>query len=146
MSHVKKGRDWQIAVRSQVEKLLKEELSDEQLASQGGHTHIPQADVYETAHEIIVLVDLPGISKENIDLFIAGSKVIVEAVKRDKKAPRNARYYCIERLFGKVQRAIDIPSPVHTGKVEAYMQNGVLVIRMPKIEDRRGTRKRIEIK
>jgi HSP20 family protein len=133
-------------VQSDIEKLLKEDLSDEQVSSQGGHTYVPQADVYETAHEIIVLVDLPGISKENVDLFISGTKIIIEAIKRDKKTPRNARYYCIERLFGKVQRTVDIPAPVHTGKVEAIMQNGVLVIRMPKIEDRRGSKRRIEIR
>ena len=146
MSQVKKGRDRHITVQNDIEKLLREELSEDHLSSQGGHTYVPQADVCETAHEITILVDLPGISKENIDLFITGNKIIIEAIKRDKRSPRNARYYCIERLFGKVQRTIDIPAPVHTGRVEAIMRNGVLVIRMPKIEDRRGSKRRIEIK
>ncbi len=142
----KKGRTPHATMRYEIESMLKQTLGQETLATQEGHLHTPQADVYETANEIIILMDLPGIPKENIDLYVYKDRVLMEARKKGKKAPKNARFHCIERYFGKFQRSIDIPVTVHTGKVEAHMQNGVLIICLPKIVDRRGQKKRVEVK
>lgn len=133
-------------MRLLMETLVGELIGDENLSKSSAAVQTPQTDVYETASEIIVVVDLPGTNKEQVDCYIQHGKLWIDAVKREIKSPINPKYHCIERLFGKFQRVIEIPTTVNTGKVEAVMNNGVLTVRMLKIEDRRGIKKPIEIK
>ena len=141
----KKSGQKQAAVKHLLENLMHDTMGEDVMGGKGGHVQTPQADVYETADQILMIVDLPGIKKQDVELYIQDDKIYVEALKREVKAPQNAHYHCIERLFGKFKRVIEIPTTIHSGKVEANMVNGVLVVRLPKIEDRRGIKKKIKI-
>jgi len=142
MGQAKKGNKNRITVELGVETVVK---GIPEVTSQSGQFHPPQVDVYETRHSVLILVDLPGVSKEDIDLYIEKNMIVLEATKKERRAPQKARYFCIERFFGKFQRAVEIPATVNTGKTRAILKNGVLKIELPKIEDRRGAKKRIEI-
>ncbi len=142
MGQAKKGNKDEVTVEFGFETAWK---NIPEVASQGGQFHPPQVDVYETDHKVLILMDLPGISKEEIDLFIERNQIVVEATKKEMKAPKKARYFCIERFFGRFQRTVEIPVTVNTGKAKATLKDGVLKIEIPKIEDRRGSKKRIPI-
>lgn len=142
MGQIKKGNKNRVVVEFGVESALR---GISGVTSQGGQFHPPQVDVFETDHKVLILMDLPGISKEDIDLYIERNQIVMEATKKEKRAPKKARYFCIERFFGKFRRTVEIPATVNTGEARAVLEDGVLKIELPKIEDRRGVRKQIPV-
>ena len=58
---------------------------------------------------------------------------------------KETSFLCLERIFGKFQRAFEVRGSVNLGEVSARMANGILVITIPKIADRRGRERRIPV-
>jgi len=103
-------------------------------------------DIYECSNSIHIEVELPGVNKNDILLTLQGGVLQVEVVKQneDKDAIKK-NHICMERSFGRIRRRIDIKWACDTNKIKASIMNGLLTITIPKIEDRRGKVKRIEI-
>ncbi len=51
----------------------------------------------------------------------------------------------MERSFGRALRTVEIPVPVNTNKIKALYRNGILRITMPRIEEKRGQPKKIDV-
>jgi HSP20 family molecular chaperone IbpA len=51
----------------------------------------------------------------------------------------------MERTYGRFRRIIEIPGAGDTGSIQAHLAEGVLRIQLPKIEDRRGQRRKVAI-
>lgn len=101
-------------------------------------------DVYETENEVVASCDIPGLEKKedvNIDidnniLSIHGTINRVDEVKEEHMHRR-------ERFTGRFERAISLPTRVSSEGVKATYKNGVLEIRMPKLQP--DTKKRIDV-
>lgn len=107
---------------------------------------IPPVDIYECSNSIHIEVELPGIKKNDILLTLQGGTLYIEAVKKNEdKDAIQKNHICIERSFGTVRRNIDIKWACDTNKIKASIINGLLTITIPKIEDRRGKVKKIDI-
>ncbi len=59
--------------------------------------------------------------------------------------PGETSFLCLERIFGKFQRAFEVRGSVNLGEVSARMANGILVITIPKLAERRGRERRIPV-
>lgn len=103
-------------------------------------------DVLETDTHLIVRVDLPGMTKTDIALSMTRDVLYVDANKRSPYPSDKRRFYNLERAFGRLSREIVIPKPVDARGIEATFTDGVLVVTMPKISDRRGERKPLAIR
>ncbi len=105
---------------------------------------MPCLDLLENDDELIVRIDLPGVKREAVELH-AGPNFIV--IKGEKIQPE-LQLEClrVERSFGKFQRMIPLPSTADAGGVRAKMAHGVLEAHIPKLKDRRKSRRRIPIK
>lgn len=109
---------------------------------------IPCADVFVNKDSIMVHLELPGVNKKDIQLSILENRIIVKAIKFDQpgaKGTEDINYICMERSFGRLQRSIDIPYPIHTGKINASFTNGVLKVTLARVPEKRGQVKRIKI-
>ena len=121
-------------------RLFEEELGAGAL---GDEAPFPPVDVVETADEIWVRADLPGLAKEDIVLYGAPNFLVIRGVK---SAPAEKwAYLRVERTFGPFQRLVALPVPGDTGKVRARHEQGVLEVRIPKVRDRRKIHRRIPI-
>lgn len=114
------------------------DLSEEQ-------SNPPPSDVHETPDGVIIRMELPGVSRENIDVRIRGSRVDVFGEKPPDKAGEDASYLCLERRFGRFHRAFDVAGSVNLSRMTAVLKDGVLVLSMPKVPDRRGRELRIQV-
>lgn len=70
----------------------------------------PAVDVYETANEVIVLVDLAGIKKEEIEVTIDGDSLRIVGTRRDITSTPKVRLHQMEIDFGDFERRIVIPA------------------------------------
>ena len=99
----------------------------------------PPVDLCETEKIISIRVELPGVSADQIKIGLSNTKLRIWGEK--KRRPNRRRiisYLCSERSFGKFGRIVPLRWTVSIRDASAELANGVLHIRLPKIEDRRG--------
>lgn len=91
-------------------------------------------EVEETGKEILVRIELPGMDKEDCHISIEGNMLYVSGEKRYERETHDSTYHLMERAYGSFQRAIPLPRNVDTDKAEAHYKNGVLTVRLPKVD------------
>lgn len=107
----------------------------------------PKVDVSETENEIKVVANVPGIDPEKIDIevgddYLSLSGKIEKEVKDENGKGKVYRY---EREYGEFRREFNLPARVNKDGIVAKAKNGVLSIVLPKSEDERKTKVRVEI-
>ncbi|MDD5168000.1 MAG: Hsp20/alpha crystallin family protein [Syntrophales bacterium] len=137
--------------RSMIEREIKDAFEDmfsmahPTLFSMGEHTWRPHTDIYETPEEILVIMDLAGIPRDEIHLEV-GRKAIKIFGKRDQKAiAGTSRYRLAEIPYGYFERHLGLPAAVDTDHIEATYKDGLLEIRMMKLPPEGNIVKKINI-
>jgi len=110
----------------------------------------PPMDIYETEDSLVMEVELPGMDKTSLHLFVEGDKLIMEGSKTEDEPDKNAlgerlSFLQIERKFGRFYREISLPVACNSNEAKAAFEQGVLTVRMPVIKEKRGRRKQIPI-
>jgi len=94
----------------------------------------PSTNIIEADEELIIEVELPGVNKEDISIVLQGTQGLV--IKGIKKQPRSSKpqvtYYLFEREFGHFYKKIIIDFPLDTSNIKSVMENGVLIVTIPK--------------
>jgi HSP20 family protein len=110
-------------------------------------TWAPPVDLCETEKLISIRVELPGVPADEIKIGICNTKLRIWGEK--KRRPNRRRvvsYLCSERSFGKFGRIVPLRWTFSIREATAELSNGVLIIHLPKIEDRRGEEVLIPVK
>lgn len=108
----------------------------------------PEVEMSETNGHIEVSAEIPGVTEKDIDLTLSpdGKTLALKGVKKLSKEKKDKDYYYAERSYGEFRRTMTLPSPVNPDKVDAKFHNGVLEIKLTKVEDSSKGVKRIAIK
>ncbi len=104
----------------------------------------PAVDIEENENEFVVSAELPGINKDDIKISITDNNLNISGEISEKKDVQEKNYHLKERIRGKFQRSITLPTTVDASKAEANYEEGILSIRLPKAEEAKP--KEIEIK
>jgi HSP20 family protein len=104
----------------------------------------PAVDLYEEKDEIVVKAELPGMTKDDIQVNIAEHLLTIKGEKKKEEEAKEKDYYRSERMYGAFSRSIALPTEVSTEKANATFKNGVLEIRLPKSEA--AKKKEIKVK
>ncbi len=110
-------------------------------------TWAPPVDLCETEKSISIRVELPGVNADEIRIGISNTKLRIWGEK--KRRPNRRRiisYLCSERSFGKFGRIVPLRWTFSIRDATAELCNGMLIIRLPKIQDRRGEEVLIAVK
>lgn len=105
----------------------------------------PPSDVVEVDDAVRVLLEIPGVPAASVEVRVLGNRIEVTGEKTTDFPAGETSFLCLERIFGKFQRAFEVRGSVNFGEVSARMANGILVITIPKIADRRGRERRIPV-
>ena len=104
----------------------------------------PLVDIYETDDEVVVVADLPGLEKDDININAIEDTLEISAeIKRAEEAEK-PRYFRQERRYKRFYRRLRLPAQVNTEKAKSTYRNGVLEVRLPKIKVKKGVRIKIE--
>lgn len=95
----------------------------------------PAVDMYETKDELVVAAELPGLNEKDIHLSITGDVLSLRGERQWNPEVKQESSYRLERWCGKFERSLPLPMPVQAEKVKASYREGVLTIRLPKIEE-----------
>ncbi len=93
---------------------------------------IPLTDILETDDAIIIMVDIPGLSKEDIEIGINQNSVEITATYEEKSLPTSGKFIQKERVHGAVHRTLTLPTPIDVKKTSASYKNCILTITLPK--------------
>ncbi len=100
----------------------------------------PALDLMETEGEFLVLCDLPGIEREDLDVSVAAGVLTVKGAKREEARSENAKLYKKESWEGSFQRTLSLPATADPAQVQAVFKDGVLKITIAKREEARARR------
>jgi HSP20 family protein len=117
----------------------------ERRAGPGEETDFPAVDIFETAAEIVVEAELPGVDPAQVAAFVDRGALVIEGVKEEDAPPGRVAFLCMERSFGPFRRVVPLLGAVDLARATAVCRAGVLRIRLPRIEDKRGRRIAIPI-
>jgi HSP20 family protein len=92
----------------------------------------PQLDIFETNSEYNVTLDLPGISKKDIDLKVDNNILTIKGKKEFNKEHKDNNFYTCERFYGDFHRSVNLPSDADTDKINTNFKDGVLQITVAK--------------
>ncbi len=95
---------------------------------------VPALDFAENDKEYVLRVEIPGIPKENLDVNLEGQILTVTGHREIRKEGEEETYVWREREAGRFVRAIRLPTPVMEDKIEAVSHDGLMTIRLPKLE------------
>ncbi len=94
---------------------------------------VPQMDIYETPDEIILLAELAGVEKDQLEVEINTKAVRVHGQRPCLPRVEKSTYRLAEIQYGRFERVLFLPAPIDTETVKASFSNGLLRIRMTKI-------------
>lgn len=106
-----------------------------------GEIRPPFVDVEDNGPEFLVIAELPGISKESLEVNATEDAVEIRAKVQHEAEKKEKEYYRRERLFKELYRHLDLPADILPGKVEAKLENGLLKILLPKKEPTQAPKK-----
>ncbi|WP_340819263.1 Hsp20/alpha crystallin family protein [Methanolobus sp. WCC4] len=94
----------------------------------------PLVDIEEKDDEIIVTTDLPGVSKDDVNIDIKNNRVWINANTHKELKEEKEGYLMRERTYNRFARAFNLPSAVNEEQASAKLEDGVLTIKIPKAE------------
>ena len=103
-----------------------------------GRTWMPPVDMSETADDLVLTVEVPGISDKDVSVSITGDLLSIKGERRwepGAKETKDNTVLHVERVYGQFERMIQLPFAVQGDKVKATYRDGVLEVRLPKAEE-----------
>ena len=95
---------------------------------------MPVVDILETNDNFLIQVELPGVEKSAVKLSIEKGVLLISGQRPQGTLSEGMRYNRNERPYGRFERAFRVPDTVDEQKLEADLKNGVLTVRLPKVE------------
>lgn len=98
-----------------------------------GSGAFPLVNVFHDGEDFVVVAELPGVKKEDLDVQVRGDTVRVRG-KKTIAYEQDASVHRRERSTGEFDRTLTLPAEVEAAKVSAEYRDGVLTLRLPRAE------------
>jgi len=102
---------------------------------------MPAFDLAERPGEYVLIVELPGVEPDAVDLSVEKNVLTVRGVKQpsfSEESNRDTRVYALERSTGPFSRVLRLPEHIESQHIEASFTNGILEVHIPKSSAAQG--------
>ena len=112
----------------------------------GGELEVktPDVDIMETDSELVITSDMPGLSKDDIQIKVSEDAIEVSSEVKKEEKEEEKGYIRRERVYRKFYRKLPLPVSVDAEKAKATYKNGVLEVRLPKKEEKKSFKLEIQ--
>jgi HSP20 family protein len=110
----------------------------ERLTSHHRDAWAPPIDVYETADLYVITAEVPGLTRDNIELALEDTRLTIRGRRPDHAATpggNSVRFHQVERGRGPFARTFEFADRVDASRVTAELSNGVLTVTLPKLPE-----------
>ena len=111
----------------------------------GAGTRTLPIDLHETPDEFIVSASVPGVKPEELDITVTGDTLQLKGETKAESKTEEASYLRKERHYGSFYRELALPTEVQSGKAEATFDNGVLTVKLPKVDEVKPKRIKVNV-
>ena len=105
----------------------------------------PVLDMDETKDDLVLNFELPGVREKDVSLSITGDLLTVKGEREFNRDLTDESYHHVERVYGKFERSVQLPMPVQAAKVKATYRDGVLEVKLPKVDEVKPKEIKIDI-
>ncbi|MFW6093014.1 MAG: Hsp20/alpha crystallin family protein [Pseudomonadota bacterium] len=106
-------------------------------------TRTPRVDVVDRESEVVLRAEMPGMTKDDIDVSVSDGSVTLKGSSRKEQETDEDDYHRREIVSSYVSRTVPLPSEVDADQCRAQLKDGMLEVTLPKAEKSR--RKRIQV-
>lgn len=106
---------------------------------------VPLVDVIDRGDEVVVKAEMPGVDKDHIDISIHENTLTIKGEIKKEKEYKEEDYYLTERTYRSYARTLNIPVKINPDKVKANLREGILEIHLPKSEDTRPKKIKVDV-
>jgi HSP20 family protein len=117
---------------------------DDDLMTRGAW--VPPVDIFETDnHELVLKVELPDVTREDINLKVENNTLTITGEKKFNGEVKEQQYRRVERSYGAFSRSFTLPHTVDTSAIGAEFKNGVLTVRLPLREEAKPKQIQVQV-
>jgi HSP20 family protein len=95
----------------------------------------PALDLYQNADNVVALVELPGMRKDDIEISLHDGTLTIGGERKSENGGNGESATRTERFTGKFRRTVTLPTRVDATKVNATYKDGILTVTLPKAEE-----------
>ena len=110
-----------------------------------GRNWTPPVDIYATKDDLLLTLDLPGVSEKDVTVSITGDLLTVKGERRFENEVKEQDLLHVERSYGKFERLVQLPMAVQADRVKATYRDGILEIKLPKAEELKPKEIKIDV-
>ena len=99
----------------------------------------PPVDLYETATEFVLTAELPGLSRDQIEIHAEDNRIVIRGARASGPSGNDVpceQYHRVERGHGRFSRAFALPEAIDVDRVAADLKEGLLTVTIPKAAGR----------
>ena len=97
-------------------------------------TFIPSAEMEETADEVHLRLEIPGLESKDLNVEVTEESVSISGERKSETKTEEKGVTRSEFRYGKFERIIPLPAHVQKDKAQAEYKNGILTLTLPKVE------------
>jgi HSP20 family protein len=106
---------------------------------------MPAVDIYEDAESITIQAELPGMEMKDIDVKVEDNRLTLSGERKLEQEEKRDNYHRIERVYGSFYRNFALPTTVEAEKIRAAYERGILKVTLPKREETKPKKIKIDV-
>lgn len=118
---------------------------DELLTPRYSTRSLQPLDIVEEDKNYVISTNVPGFSKEDIDISVENNELVIKSIKSEEKTATKKNYIHRERRSHNFSRSIALTEKISIDQIKATLNNGVLEVTIPKKAEKEVTTKKINI-
>lgn len=112
----------------------KREVEKKEETTIRARVYVPTADIYETQDALHVILEMPGVEKNNVDIYVEDDVLSVEG-RLDLSKYQGLEPLYTEYNVGHYSRSFSLSNRIDQSKIGAELKDGVLSVTLPKVEE-----------
>ena len=105
----------------------------------------PTVDISETDKNYLIKAELPEVEKDDVDVSVENGVLTISGERHYEKEEETETTHRIESAYGKFLRSFTLPSDADEAKISAKSKNGVLKVRIPKMQETKESKVRVSV-
>jgi HSP20 family protein len=101
----------------------------------GGRVFVPPVDIVEREDELLLLADMPGVRPDEVDIDYGNGLLTIHGKVGPRQDPAQTNYLLEEYAVGDFHRRFEIGESVDAARIAAELRDGVLTVRLPKVQE-----------
>jgi HSP20 family protein len=134
---------WALGPLNEVQNNL-ERFFEDVWPGESDHLMSYDLDVHEDAEHVYVEAELPGLTKDDIEMTLEDNVLTIRGEKKLQRDQKEGNFHLSERRYGRFSRSLRLPTVVDENKVQASLKEGVLKVTLDKREEVKP--RKIEVK